>query len=213
MAQSRAQYESMVAAHAARQQRAGSAGAPRDRAREQISSRPGRARRHHRADADQARRPRAASATPATPQACAIPTPISPGASNISPAPIAPPTAITAAPCVIMRAAITTPQSASGSSGRCSSCRCSRAVRRRKSSPRPDAKAQPRIARSRARARVALLRRTGIAMQPPGPGSQRTLRMRCVRGTTAVQFPRCRVDTPAQLPTLEPVPRGAPMRS
>ena len=97
-----------------RQQCAGSAGAPGDRAREQISSRPRRARRHHRADADQARdraRPRLHRRRR---RACAIPTPISPGASNISPAPIAPPTAITAAPCVIMRAAITMPPSASG---------------------------------------------------------------------------------------------------
>ena len=44
----------MVAAHAQGQRRAGSAGASRDRAREQISGRPRRPRRHHRADADQA---------------------------------------------------------------------------------------------------------------------------------------------------------------
>ena len=137
MAQSRAQYESMVATHA-RANHVPEALVHRVIVREsKYQPEPGRARRHHRADADQARRPRAASATPATPRACAIPTPISPRASNISPAPIAPPTAITAAPCVIMRAAITTLQSASGRSGPWWPRRCLRVADRRKSSRGP----------------------------------------------------------------------------
>ena len=59
--------------------------------------------------------------------ACAIPTPISPMASNISPAPGAPPTATTPAPCVTMPAAIITSPSASGWSGRNIPRRCWRA--------------------------------------------------------------------------------------
>ena len=180
--------------HAARQQRAGSAGAPGDRAREQISSRPRRARRHHRADADQARRPRAASATPATPRACAIPTPISPGASNTSPAPIAPPTAITAAPCVIMRAAITMPPSASGRSGRCRSRRCSRASAPPKIVARPAGSRRETPADANARAGSRANRACSATDHAAG---QRHAALRCVRGTTCSAVPAySRVDTP-----------------
>ena len=116
MAQSRAQYDSMVAAHASANN-VPEALVHRVIVRES-KYHPSLVGRGGTIGLMQIKlRPRAASATPATPRACAIPTPISPGASNTSPAPIAPPTATTTAPCVIMRAAITMPQSASGRSG------------------------------------------------------------------------------------------------
>ena len=121
------------------------------------------------------------------------------GAPNTSPAPIAPPTAITAELCVIMRAAITTLQSASGSNSRCSLCRCWRAAGRRKSSPAGPPECPPTRTRcrppianlvSRARCGASLLRRTGTSRMPasgPRLGTQRCA-LRCVRGMTAVQF-------------------------
>jgi len=81
-------------------------------------------------------KPRAVSVTPATRKACAIPTPISPTALNISPAPIAPPTATTPAPCITTPAAIIMPQSSGGWRASAARHRCL-PVRRRRKLPRP----------------------------------------------------------------------------
>src|SRR4051812_49719944 len=104
MAQSRAQYDSMVASHA-RANNVPEALVHRVIVRESkyhanLVGRGGTI------GLMQIKLPTArGSATPATPRACAVPKTISPWASNISPAPTAPPKAITGAAVGIMPAA------------------------------------------------------------------------------------------------------------
>ena len=195
-AQSRAQYESMVAAHASANN-VPEALVHRVIVRES-KYHPNLVGRGGTIGLMQIKlRPRAASATPATPRACATPTPISPGEPNISPAPIAPPTAITAAPCVIMRAAITMPPSASAGAAPAdrTDARERGAAQDRRHPGRRESNADREVefpfpGRGAARERCSA-EPGSMLPHPPGPGSAaHHCALRCVRGTNAVQFPR-----------------------
>jgi hypothetical protein len=107
---------------------------------------------------------------------------IFPGASNISPAPIAPPTRDHGRAMRYYASGIITLQSASGSSSPCRSRPCSRVAGRRKSSPSRSKRQEHLPTQTRCRPQIAKYRtpRAGAALR---------------QGITAVQFPQSRVDT------------------